>query len=242
MTDRSLYGKEYYEKFEFGFKSEKRSDHRRILELLKVTPATKVLEIGCGYGILLNKFPVREKIGIELSDVGANKSSGRRLSVIKADAEKGIPFNDSLFDVIVMNEVIEHLKNPERVLKECFRVLKVTGKIIITTPVYHFLTSRGEERRSHFSEMGVDELKVLMKHAGFKVVDHEVSGIFFLNSFLDFSLFRPFRALRNKGVGAQTIDQGHSFADQALSPLSLFRKKCLGVGLTQLILAQKIET
>ena len=45
-----------------------------------------------------------------------------------------IPVADSSFDVILLCEVLEHLEKPEDVLKECYRVLKKDGIIIITMP------------------------------------------------------------------------------------------------------------
>lgn len=45
-----------------------------------------------------------------------------------------IPVEDSYFDMVVLAEVIEHLKNPIDVLNECTRILKKNGVLIITIP------------------------------------------------------------------------------------------------------------
>lgn len=45
-----------------------------------------------------------------------------------------IPIKDGNFDMVILAEVLEHLENPIDVLKECKRILKTNGKIIITIP------------------------------------------------------------------------------------------------------------
>lgn len=45
-----------------------------------------------------------------------------------------IPVANNNFDIILMTEVLEHLENPEAVLKECYRVLKQGGVMIATIP------------------------------------------------------------------------------------------------------------
>jgi len=50
-----------------------------------------------------------------------------------------IPVDNNRFDMIILAEVIEHLLNPEDVLKECNRVLKKGGKIIVSIPFLNAL-------------------------------------------------------------------------------------------------------
>lgn len=49
-----------------------------------------------------------------------------------------LPFQDSSFDLLVMNHVIEHIKNPIALIKECRRVLKVGGLLVISCPDKRF--------------------------------------------------------------------------------------------------------
>ena len=243
MKNINFYNQKYYEKQEFGFRTEERSDHRRILELLQPKANDRVLEIGCGFGVLLKKIPSKKKMGIETNEYAIKKCKERGLKVIKADAESGLPFNDFSFDAVIMNEVIEHLKKPKFVLKECFRILTPGGKIIITTPVRSFF--HHDLAESHFSEMNLRELRKLIEESGFKILVHEVCGISFLYPLLENIFFKPFRFLRKvlgkkekNGVGL--IDSCHSFADKTiLKPLGIYRKFVLCLGTNQLILARK---
>ena len=45
-----------------------------------------------------------------------------------------LPFQDKSFDIVVCCEVIEHVQNPEKLIGEAHRVLKPSGKFILTTP------------------------------------------------------------------------------------------------------------
>ncbi|MCS7231652.1 MAG: class I SAM-dependent methyltransferase [Elusimicrobiota bacterium] len=45
-----------------------------------------------------------------------------------------IPVEDGYYDIVIITEVLEHLENPDIVLKECYRVLKKNGKIVVTIP------------------------------------------------------------------------------------------------------------
>lgn len=49
-------------------------------------------------------------------------------------AAQPLPFNDESYDVLIMNHVIEHIKNPIGVVLDCFRILKDDGLLIISCP------------------------------------------------------------------------------------------------------------
>jgi len=245
MKVTSFYNQKYYERQEYGFSAEERSDHKRILELLKPKSSDKVLEIGCGFGILLKKIPSKKKIGIEVNDFAIKECLKRGISVIKANAEKRLPFKNSSFDLVIMNELIEHLKKPQKVLKECFRILSPKGKIIITTPVKSFF--HHDLAESHFSEMTLKKLRKVVEEGGFDVITHEVNGISFLYPLLENVFFKPFRLLRYLLVKNQKvaktislIDSCHRLTDKTfLKPINQFRKYFLELGTGQLILATK---
>ncbi|OGW39037.1 MAG: hypothetical protein A2Y97_02370 [Nitrospirae bacterium RBG_13_39_12] len=102
-----------------------------------------------------------------------------------------IPLNDGTIDYIYAGEIIEHLINPEWMLKEAFRVLKPGGCIMITTPnvtrignIFKLLTGRSnyerltpigaqdpqDEWRGHFREYNLKELTKMVGRQGFKVI------------------------------------------------------------------------
>lgn len=79
------------------------------------------LDIGCGDGYLLSKSPCKEKIGID-------RKLGNTVT-------KELEFKNAYFDYVTMLAVIEHFDYPREILSECARVLKPSGKLIMTTPL-----------------------------------------------------------------------------------------------------------
>jgi 2-polyprenyl-3-methyl-5-hydroxy-6-metoxy-1,4-benzoquinol methylase len=96
----------------------------------------KLLDIGCGSGLLLDEAKSRgwKVEGVDLSSWAkryANEQFGIRVfqgSLLKA------AYPDQSFDAIVMLDVIEHLEHPKEVLKEIRRILKHDGILYVSTP------------------------------------------------------------------------------------------------------------
>ena len=85
-----------------------------ISNLKKMTPG-KILDIGCGYGWILSSLNNKwKKFGIEKSKLASSKAS-KYCKIISNDFNKFK--TNKKFDVVLMIHVIEHLKEPEKVLK-----------------------------------------------------------------------------------------------------------------------------
>ncbi len=89
---------------------------------------SKILEVGCGEGFILEKvldFGSHSLVGIDL-DIQRLKLARKfapHAMLIQADAHF-LPFPPSSFDVVLLLEVLEHVGEPERVLKEVNRITK----------------------------------------------------------------------------------------------------------------------
>lgn len=101
-------------------------------------PGSRVLEVGCGYGLLgtyLSQLGARF-IGVDIALSALNqfpKSSD--LFCVVADA-LGLPFADASFDVVFCMEVLEHTLDPHQLLDECFRVVRPDGHLVFSCPNY----------------------------------------------------------------------------------------------------------
>ena len=104
----------------------------KIIQLAEQLNPGSLLDVGCGNGYLLNQLVT--KIDAELFGIDVYEMEPENWKYKKADLTKGIPFEDSSFDLVVFGEVIEHVPDPDYLLEEIWRVLKPGGKIIVTTP------------------------------------------------------------------------------------------------------------
>jgi 2-polyprenyl-3-methyl-5-hydroxy-6-metoxy-1,4-benzoquinol methylase len=103
-----------------------------------LTPAgdpVTMLDIGCGGGsaVAFARSLGWDAAGIDPDPdaVATARRRGIRADVGELEAQ-GYPTGK--FDLIVMNHVIEHVHDPQRLLQECRRILAVGGRVLITTP------------------------------------------------------------------------------------------------------------
>ena len=100
---------------------------------------TRVLDVGCGDGILMEYLKYNKKIdirGIEISKDNVQKCLSKGLTVIEGDAEKDLlQFPDGSFDFVILSQTLQAFLNPEIVIKELLRVGK---KAIVTIPNFGF--------------------------------------------------------------------------------------------------------
>lgn len=101
-----------------------------------------ILDIGCGSGVQLRALELSSPgllIGMDLNRNALLYAKGkyiRNTEFLIADAER-LPFREKTVDRIICAEIIEHLHEPEQMIAESERVLKSTGKIVISTPNEH---------------------------------------------------------------------------------------------------------
>jgi len=83
----------------------------------------EMMDIGLGsyYGIEWNKTPVLD-------------AQKKNLNIVQGDLNKQLQFQDNEFKCVFGLSVLEHLLNPCRYLKECYRILEEDGNLIILTP------------------------------------------------------------------------------------------------------------
>jgi ubiquinone/menaquinone biosynthesis C-methylase UbiE len=118
---------------------------RRILQRLPLNKRRqdRILDIGCGTGIilkLLENFGV--SYGAECSPEAIQFLRHRGLNlIVRSDVDQSVPFKDNTFSAITCLDVLEHLDNDFKLLKEMGRVCKPGGHVILTVPAFEILWS-----------------------------------------------------------------------------------------------------
>lgn len=200
-----------------------------ITDWVKDTEFNKLLEVGCYPGhstehyiknIRASKFYAVDYME-EL--LGRAKSMGVEAYVCDLERNK-LPFNDNLFDIVIANQVFEHLKNIFSPLGEIHRVLKPGGILVFSVPNLASLHSRllllfGKSPTQirlwgdHVRGFTGDELRPFLQYNGlFSIVAEKGIGYYpfptFLSRFLasifpNSAVYLTFFLKKNTGNGRE---------------------------------------
>lgn len=140
----------------------------------------KILDVGCGMGALMREMgSFGEVSGIDASPDAIAFCRDRGLeNVVQGDAAQ-LPYEEGTFDVVVILDVLEHIKDDSRGAREVARVLKPGGLAIIAVPAFMFLWGVTDEVSHHYRRYTRKEVKSLIHATGLRV---EKSSYF--NTFL----------------------------------------------------------
>ncbi len=97
----------------------------------------RLLDAGCSYGYGTRFFSnkANETYGIDVDEDSLKVAQSRYPHInFSYSMLEDTKFDDEFFDVIIMNDVLEHTEDKIRTLSEMYRILKPGGKIIISTP------------------------------------------------------------------------------------------------------------
>ncbi|MFB6341135.1 class I SAM-dependent methyltransferase [Saccharicrinis sp. FJH62] len=121
----------------------KEIDQSVVLELKDEIDKIHILDIGCATGRLLETLSLAGAKNLYGTDIAPNilkkvedkaKKQNIHIDLKVADAEVNIPWSDNMFDVVALTGVYHHFIQPERALREIYRVLKRNGRVIVIEP------------------------------------------------------------------------------------------------------------
>jgi len=135
------------------------------------SPQTRVLDVGCGTGAILEEFSRRYKaFGIDPSLQAVEFCRQRGLTNVWAGLLADYP-QDKPFDLITMLDVVEHVEDDRGLLMEARRRLAPGGHLLIAVPAFQWLWSHHDVVLHHRRRYTRATLTPAVTGAGF-VVEH----------------------------------------------------------------------
>lgn len=174
--------------------------YRRALDLAGVKDGGVVLDVGCKFAYLRDLLKQRgvsvDYYGIDISADTINRIADRDDVHFKVgDVMKGLSFADSTFDFVFALEIMEHVASPTSMFKECRRVLKPDGVLVLSVPnPYCWVEIYGNWRKvpeseGHVSSFTPQTMSRLVAFNGMEIVAR--CGTFFRVPFIHRLLKSP---------------------------------------------------
>lgn len=127
-----------------------------------------VLDVGCGRKPYKKNFNVQSYIGMDILNEGHDHSN-EDIDIYYDGIN--FPFENSSFDAIISNQVLEHVFHPNIFLKEINRVLKPNGKLLLTVP---FVWDE-HEQPNDYARYSIYGLRFILEENGFKIIESKKS-------------------------------------------------------------------
>ena len=167
-------------------------------KIFRLVPSgSKVLEIGVGSGRLANLLSIRKKCRVycvEKDAAMAGIARNKCVEILNMDIEtEELPYGSGAFDCIILGNVLEHMKNPTKILANLKEHLSDNGFIIYSVPNivnWHSRTTiffgkfeyaeNGVFDRSHLRFYNLNSAKKLALDAGYKITWLDVTPSIYL--------------------------------------------------------------
>jgi 2-polyprenyl-3-methyl-5-hydroxy-6-metoxy-1,4-benzoquinol methylase len=183
----------------------------------------KLLDAPAGLGIISQKLK-KAGFNVVAADIDPQLFCIQGITCEKADLNQDLPFGDETFDFILCSNGIEHLEDPFHFVRECFRILKPKGKLLVTTPNilnlksrvanllvgFNLFTGRPQNEVDeylggmHIHLTDYYELRINLHRNGFRILEattHSYSNramlFIFLYPFIYLTTWRAFQRERN---------------------------------------------
>ncbi len=110
---------------------------RRLALVRRFVPleGRRILDVGCGVGTYVRRFRAfsSEVYGIDIAFDRVRRGAEELPNLLLASSD-ALPFRDGFFDVVLLNEVIEHVRDDRATMAELARVLRPGGHAVFYAP------------------------------------------------------------------------------------------------------------
>lgn len=176
--------------------------NHNILNLMKAVDkhfsadnGSKILDIGCNDGVYTKKYcewfgvDFANSYGVDYNEDNVSLLPQERFKHHDIDLLKQLPFNNNLFDLVIMNQVLEHTKNIGYIIADINRVLKKGAIFALSVPNLAALHSRFllffgripfaiQGMDAHVRGFTINALRKYVGDYGFEYIDCTGSGMY----------------------------------------------------------------
>src|SRR6058998_1328936 len=134
-------------------------------------PGRHVLDLGCRDGALTQAYAgENEIVGVDADREALAEAEKLGIETRWADLDDALPFENGSFDVVVAGELLEHLRDPRRLVDEARRVLRPGGTFVASVPNAYRLKNRlrflvgrkVEDDPTHLQLFSSDDVRALL--------------------------------------------------------------------------------
>jgi SAM-dependent methyltransferase len=134
-------------------------------------PGRRVLDLGCRYGALTKEYAAgNDVVGVDVDREALAEAAKLGIETRWADVDEPLPFDEGSFDVVVAGELLEHVRDPERLAREVERVLRPGGTFVGSVPnafrvknrLRFLLGRKPEDDPTHLHMFSPDDVRRLL--------------------------------------------------------------------------------
>ena len=134
-------------------------------------PGRRVLDLGCRDGALTRAYAEgNEIVGVDADREALAEAEKLGIETHWADLDEPLPFDDTSFDVVAAGELLEHLRDPRRLVAEVRRMLRPGGTFVASVPnayrlknrLRFLLGHRPEDDPTHLQMFSPEEVRALL--------------------------------------------------------------------------------
>ena len=164
----------------------------------------RILDVGCGTGANLKMLAAHGRAeGIDISPQAIEFCHERGLESVKLGAIEHLPYENDSFELVTALDVVEHLDDDVKGLREMRRVLRRDGRLLLFVPAFMFLWGVQDDVSNHRRRYTLPRLLNAVEEAGFSVEWASYANLsFFLPVLVVRSVMRLFglRAATEYGI------------------------------------------
>ena len=196
----------------------KREFVRAVLDGLAIPiPGRSLLDAGCGAGATLRAFSNSDggagSFGLDPSPEALHFAGKKCDAQLVCGSAESMPFEDRSFSMVLMLDVLEHLRDDRGAASGALRVLSPGGILVMTVPAYPFLWCDHDVALHHHRRYLRSSIRNVLHGAGFEILylGHAYATVLPL-----VVLLRLLRRIRPRAAPEADIGEVHPLINQIL--------------------------